>query len=222
MADKKSKSNSVKVYRISNTITIPSTHLMSVVSDGSNAYYVYPNEIVNAADKESIYSIWAKSIDKKDFSAAENDPTLDVFVEAILSASIFYSVSAIYPTKDSMKDAIKSEFEYLDMISPPPYDQSRKRKSLKSPSQSPVDRQLSDDLEELVGSNGELESFFETGEAEKEPEAMREYVRLILEAYDIVDLNPHLADWLAGGPATEDMEDGIIFHQEGPQTMKGK
>ena len=222
MADKKSKSNSVKVYRISNTITVPNTHLMSVVSDGSNAYYVYPDEIINALDKKSIYPTWAKSVDKEDLTAIENDPTLDVFVEAILSSSIFYGVTAIYPTKNSMKDAVKSEFEYLDMVSPPPYDESKKEKPAGRPAQSSVDRQLSDDLEELVGSNKELERFFETGEAEKEPEAMREYIRLILEAHNAVDLNPQLADWLAGGPAPEDMEDGLILHPEDSQTMKGK
>lgn len=222
MADKKSKSNSVKVYRISNTITVPNTHLMSVVSDGSNAYYVYPDEINNALDKNSIYQTWAKSVDKEDLTAIENEPTLDVFVEAILSSSIFYGVTDIYPTKNSMKDTVKSEFEYLDMISPPSYDESKKEKPAERPAQSAVDRQLSDDLAELVGSNKELESFFETGEAEKEPEAMREYIRLILEAHNAVDLNPQLADWLAGGPAPEDMEDGLILYPEDSQTMKGK
>ena len=222
MADKKSKNSSIKVYRISNTIIVPDTHLMSVVSDGSNAYYVYPDEIINASDKKSIYSTWAKFVDKDDLTAIENEPGLDVFVEAILSSSIYYAVSAIYPNKNSMKDAVKAEFEYLEMVNPPSSDEDSKKKPAESPVQSSVDRQLSDDLSELVGSNKELEVFFETGEAEKEPEAMREYIRLILEAHDAVDLNPQLADWLAGGPAPEDMEDGLILYPEDSQTMKGK
>jgi hypothetical protein len=222
MADKKSKNNSVKVYRISNTITVPNTHLMSVISDGSNAYYVYPDEIISALDKKSIYPTWAKSVDKEYLTAIENEPTLDVFVEAILSSSIFYGVTDIYPTKNSMKDTVKSEFEYFDMVSPPQYDESKKEKPAGSPAQSSVDRQLSDDLAELVGSNKELERFFETGQAEKEPEAMRDFVRLVLEAHDAVDLNPQLADWLAGGPAPEDMEDGLILYPDAPQTIKGK
>ncbi len=224
MADSEKKNSSVKVYRISNSLTNPRTHTISVVSDGSTAYYIYPDEIINATDKDSIYSRWASSVSKKELSAIENEPRLDVFVEAILSSSMYYAVSYIMPSKDSMKDTVKTESEYLEMISPPSYDEDEddEGKPAEKPAQSAVDRQLSDDLSKLVGSNKELEAFFETGEAAEEPEAMREYIRLILEAHNAVDLNPQLADWLAGGPAPEDMEDGLILYPEDLETMKGK
>lgn len=219
MAKDSKKNSSVMVYRISNTLTTPPTHYMSVVSSGDFSYYIYQNHIISHLDKDSVYPAWVESVGKKNLAAIKKDPVLNVFVEAILASSMYYKVTYIMPSRNTLKDTVKAESEYLDMITPRPKE--KEKSSSKTEKYSAVDRQLSDDLAELVGSNKELESFFE-GATEEEPEAMREYVRLILEAYDIVDLNPHLADWLAGGPATEDMEDGIIFHQEGPQTMKGK
>lgn len=222
MAKDSSKNSSVMVYRISNTITTPPTHVMSIVTGGDFSYYIYQGVIVNSLDKDSGYPTWVESVGKKNLDAIKNDPVLNVFVEAILAESMYYKVTYIMPSRNTLKETVKTESEYLDMISPSPYNSEDKNEPVQKPAQSSVDRQLSDDLSELVGSNKELEDFFETGEAEEEPEAMREYIRLILEAHNAVDLNPQLADWLAGGPAPEDMEDGLILYPEDSQTMEGK
>jgi hypothetical protein len=220
MAKDSKKNSSVMVYRISNTLTTPPTHYMSVVSGGDFSYYIYQGSIINSFDKDSDYQTWVESVGKKNLAAIKDDPVLNVFVEAILSTSMYYKVTYIMPSRRTLKDTVKAESEYLDMITPRPRE--TEKNSSKIEKYSATDRKLSDDLAELVGSNKELERFFETGQAEKEPEAMRDFVRLILEAHDAVDLNPQLADWLAGGPAPEDMEDGLILYPEVPQTMKGK
>jgi hypothetical protein len=77
------------------------------------------------------------------------------------------------------------------------------------------DRELSDNIGELLINDEELNEFFTTGSATKEPEGMRDFVRMLLESEDALQYNPGLIPWLEGGEApSAEMFDGLVFWPE--------
>ncbi len=198
-------SSNIEIYRISDCMVDPPEPVVTVVTDGKSAKYVYNDStIVDSSDETSIYALWSQEEEN-------SKPTNVNFVNAALSISIPYAVKEFIKVSDTEEgstatlESVAEEERYVFY-------------NLNSPSD-PENVQLSEEISTLLDNSPELLNFFETGSAEEEPEEMREFIRLILEANDALDLNPELADWLAGGEAPENF-DGLKFSPEDSNNEK--
>jgi len=195
--------DNIEIYRISDYMGGVPEPVVTVVTDGKSAKYVYNDGTVSdSSDKDSIYSAWVQG-------EKEGTPPTNVgFVNAALSIAIPYAVEELIKVSDNKK---KSDAT-LESVA----EEERLVFNNLIPPSSKEDIKLSEEISTLLDSSPELLSFFKTGSAEEEPEDMREFIRNILEANDALDLNPELTDWLAGGEAPENF-DGLKFAPDDSQ-----
>lgn len=187
----------VTVYRVIDYATVPSKPLLSVVSDGKSATYVYSDHVEYSSDPNSAPARYAEEAD------SQPETPID-WLNLVLSGGAYYGYEElVVDSRATMDSAIAQEQAALESGASVREAQGGK------------ERQLSDNISELLQDSPDLSNLFATGTADTEPEQMRDFVRMILEENDALDLNPGLAGWLAGGePPSPEEFDGLIFWPE--------
>ncbi len=181
------------VYRIYDVMPDTKSHLLSVISDGESASFVDQDTVEKSSDPKDMINRALKYSKKPPKTSEE---------WAVLAYSLFpLSRITMLEFDGSVEEATEAEEALFDVY----LDRAISAAS---------DRDLSDKINELMIEKPELSEFFESeDESLEEPDAMRDYIRLILEHENALDLNPSLKDWLDGGEAPKDFE-GLVFYKD--------
>ena len=188
-----------KIFRFYDEVARPAQHLLSVVSDGSSASYVFPNRVEKSNNPKGLMKRALERQDAPDTPEGWAQMAADVMpMVSIQVVDEAGSVSTLTRTEQKiLKDVAKEKTPSRGK------DYGRGR-----------DLELSDTIGSLMVEKPELSNFFESDDLEMdEPEAMRDYIRTILEHHNAVDLNPDLKEWLDGGEAPANF-DGLVFFPE--------
>lgn len=185
-----------KVYRLVSYATGVEQPQMSVVSTGVKTSFIYPGKTEYSSEPDTLMSRFA--------ARSETPPeTPEDWLRVALQSGTYLSYDEINYTEELPFDTRVSEEEtYYDGLN----------MAGSSPGKA---RELSDNIGELLTKDEELSEFFRTGSAPKEPEGMRDFVRMLLESEDALQYNPGLIPWLEGGEApSAEMFDGLVFWPE--------
>lgn len=182
-----------EIYRIYDAMPDTNSHFLSVISDGESTSFVNQDTVEKSSDPKDMINRALKYSKKPPKTSEE---------WAVLAYSLFpLSRITMREFDGSVEEATEAEEALFDVY----LDRAISAAS---------DRDLSDKINELMTEKPELSEFFESeDESLEEPDAMRDYIRLILEHENALDLNPSLKDWLDGGEAPKDFE-GLIFYKE--------
>lgn len=185
------------IYRIYDETAEPAKYLMSVITDGKSASYVFPNRVEKSTSPSGLM--------KRALSLVEEAPsTPRDWANLAQQVMPFTSVKA-EEANGSVSSLSRRE-------------QKRVKEDPKTPTYVRAseiqDRNLGDKIGLLMAEKPELSDFFESDDENlDQPDEMRDYIKLILEHYGAVDLNPELKDWLEGGEAPTEFN-GLVFFPE--------
>lgn len=194
-----------KIYRLYDEVARPARHIMSVVSDGKSATYVYPQRVEKSSSPKGLMR---KALERLGEPPETPEGWAQMAYEVMPMTSII-STDADGSVPTLVRTEQKFIKENLEKGPGQEYGQGR-------------DRELSDKIGSLMVEKPELSDFFENDDEDQDqPEAMRDFIRLVLEHEGAIDLNPSLKEWLDGGEAPADF-DGLVFFPETPSDKEEK
>lgn len=188
------------LYRVTDYVSGTPKHAASLITDGSKATIVYPGEVQESTDSESGLFRIVEQVGAPD--------SQEGWARLVSGMSSYYSVSPVEVEKSSdFTSLVESEIQLLDRQSVDVVNQERQT-------------DLANKIEDLTLADPDLAEFLSTGSADTPPEGFRDFMRLVLESYDAMDLNPGIKDWLDGGDPPEDFDGFIFFKSEEDQMTK--